>query len=241
MTTRNDTPEATLRSDPHWTPCGPSPDVEDNPAGWMIYRQSGPLNFHRLTPELIDVRDIVAGLGAINRFNGQTIVPISVLWHSIMVSKLCEATGTPAMLEGLMHDAGEAYIGDWIRPLNDVMGPGLKALRAKIQGTCFAAAGLPDTGNTLSPAVKKADEMTLRYELQAPWGHGRTVTWHNAPTNEERRRIEAAIDKLGVPSRDENARLHLETIFARTAYELAPSGTPVAETARRYLEDHQHI
>ena len=48
----------------------------------MMFRYGGPLQLLELTPEQVDVRDIVHGLGQINRFNGQSARPIPVLWHS---------------------------------------------------------------------------------------------------------------------------------------------------------------
>ena len=88
-----------------------------------------------------------------------------------MVAELCRKHGDKAVAEGLFHDAAEAYVGDWIGPLTTVMGPRLTGLRARIEYLCLTAAGLKDrTGAWLSPTARKADELMLRYELNAPWG-----------------------------------------------------------------------
>ncbi len=105
-----------------------------------MFQHAGALHPGRLTADQIDIEDIVHGLGAIKRFNGQTRVPLPVLWHSLMVWALCRETTRQEQIEALFHDAAEAYVGDWIRPLKSVLGEELKSLRSRIQETCFAAA-----------------------------------------------------------------------------------------------------
>ena len=73
--------------------------------GWMTFRHAGPLQLLTLSAEQVDIRDIVHGLGQINRFNGQTAEAIPVLWHSLMVMRLCESEKPAVRLEALFHDA----------------------------------------------------------------------------------------------------------------------------------------
>ena len=61
------------------TRCGPTPLPGEDRRGWMTLRHSGPVNVERLTWDLVDVRDIIAGLSGINRFNGQQPNEITVL------------------------------------------------------------------------------------------------------------------------------------------------------------------
>ena len=100
----------------------PTPLPGENREGWMMFRYGGPLQLLDLKPEQVDVRDIIHGLSQINRFNGQTSNPIPVLWHSLMVMQLCAVHDRATRLEALFHDAGETYVGDWIRPLRSVFG-----------------------------------------------------------------------------------------------------------------------
>lgn len=61
------------------------------------------------TEEMICIEDIAHHLAAENRYNGATKFPYSVAQHSILVSEECPED---LMLEGLLHDAEEAYFKD---------------------------------------------------------------------------------------------------------------------------------
>lgn len=63
---------------------------------------------------MIDIIDIAHHLSIENRFNGATKFPYSVAYHSILVSSKCSTTNK---LEGLLHDAHEAYTKDLPTPL----------------------------------------------------------------------------------------------------------------------------
>jgi hypothetical protein len=65
-------------------------------------------------PRDIDIRDIAHSLARINRWNGHTRNEFSVAQHSVMVSRLLPKE---LQLFGLLHDAGEAFLGDIITPV----------------------------------------------------------------------------------------------------------------------------
>lgn len=75
--------------------------------------------------EEIDLHDIAHALANICRYTGHVESYYSVAEHSVRVSELCEervarpySPDTYQMaLEGLMHDASEAYLGDVARPI----------------------------------------------------------------------------------------------------------------------------
>src|SRR5687768_7699091 len=80
--------------------------------------------FFILVPDPQDVcfEDILYPLSRLPRYYGQTVfaeLGYSVGQHSVLVSLLVEALGGSKVeqLCGLFHDAHEAYVGDWIRPL----------------------------------------------------------------------------------------------------------------------------
>jgi len=205
----------------------PTPLPGDDREGWMMFRYSGPLQLLDLTPEQIDVRDIIHGLSRINRFNGQTAEPIPVLWHSLMVMQLCAAKDRATRVEALFHDAGETYVGDWIRPLRNAWGDRLVRLRETIQETVFEAVGLPGKSAILSKPVHHADNLMLRCEMQSPWGHGHIPSWYERPSKAERTQVENALEHIGWPGHDTIDRDRLHTLFLDHADRLIGPEAPI--------------
>jgi hypothetical protein len=110
-------------------------------------------------PAMVRLEDIVHSLALMNRFNGAALFPYSVAQHSLHVASLLP----PALrLEGLLHDAAEAYIGDMVSPLKQIM-PEYKAVEARINAVVADAFGLvhPEPA-----AVKQADLAVLAAERE---------------------------------------------------------------------------
>jgi 5'-deoxynucleotidase YfbR-like HD superfamily hydrolase len=94
---------------------------------WFI--TAGGRKVHVLSPDVstIELDDIAHALSHVCRFGGHCKSFYSVAEHSVLVSliatQLAAAAGLSqraievVALEGLMHDATEAYVGDVIRPL----------------------------------------------------------------------------------------------------------------------------
>lgn len=76
--------------------------------------------FH-LTEEDIDLEEIAHSLSLQCRYNGATPVMYSVATHSCIAAAYeLYRTSDPALALGmLLHDAAEAYIGDYVRPLKN--------------------------------------------------------------------------------------------------------------------------
>ena len=208
----------------------------------MMFRHGGPLQLLELTPDQVDVRDIIHGLGQINRFNGQSASPISMLWHSLMVMQLCAGHDPATRLEALFYDAGETYVGDWIRPLGSVLGDRLARLRETIQKTVFEAVGLRGKSARLSAPVHRADDLMLRCEMASPWGYGRIVSWYEPPSREETAEVQEAITRIGCPPANALQRDRIRTLFLDCAHELVGANAPIrasidnARNGRRPLQ-----
>lgn len=96
---------------------------------WIQTYSHGRLSLLDPDPELIQLRDIAVGLCGIRRWGGQTAPYFSVAAHSMAVAELLQRHlhshqveyKREYMLQALLHDAPETYIG------GDVRGP-VKAL-----------------------------------------------------------------------------------------------------------------
>lgn len=106
-------------------------------------------------PDMISLEDIAHSLAHICRYNGHCKPFYSVAQHSVLVAQYC-----PSGFErqGLLHDAAEAYIGDFPKPLKMFLGDNLKFLEHRIQGVIATRFGLTSIE---SPEVKVIDNRML--------------------------------------------------------------------------------
>ena len=109
-------------------------------------------------PEEIDIIDIAHALSTTNRFGGHAEPPVSVAEHSVNVSMYVPRH---AAIEGLMHDAAEAYIGDVTRPIKPALN-GFKAIESKIMRVISEKYGLNE--KYLHGVVKHIDDRVLATE-----------------------------------------------------------------------------
>jgi len=109
--------------------------------------------------------DIVHALTKVCRFNGHTKSFYSVAQHSILVAALVHRWGGThvEVLQGLLHDATEAYISDLNTPAKRLIGEAYTNLEERIWYAIADRYGLP---HELSPLVKKADHYMLCYEAE---------------------------------------------------------------------------
>lgn len=96
-------------------------------------------------PEEIEIRDIAHALSQLCRFTGHSRKLYTVAQHCLMVSDLVPPE---LALEGLLHDATEAYVGDVSSPLKGILG-----------------AAYTDIEQSIHLAI--AD----RFKLASPWPH----------------------------------------------------------------------
>lgn len=105
--------------------------------------------FHPLQPRIDEVYldDIVTPLSRIVRYNGglRPGIHYSVAEHSVLIARLLrlQYPEDPVIaLQGLMHDAAEAYIGDMVRPVKLAV-PAFREIDARLTGVIFKKFTIP--------------------------------------------------------------------------------------------------
>ena len=109
------------------------------------------------SPAQIHINDIAHGLAHQCRFNGQTNKFYSVAQHSVIVASMLPPK---LKLAGLLHDAAEAYLGDIVQPLKELL-PDFGLIEARfteVIGQRF------NVNLQHHDAVKKADLIALATE-----------------------------------------------------------------------------
>jgi hypothetical protein len=144
--------------------------------------------FDLLNPDPADVRteDIAHALSQIARYTGHTDTPYSVATHSVHVSQIVRP-GLASL--ALLHDAAEAYLGDWSTILKiatdlecqragarcyeySIVDNPMRSISARVQDAILTAYGwdiLPGFGDVAEheSEVKFADRAALTIEHRA--------------------------------------------------------------------------
>ncbi len=125
-------------------------------------RTAGGRHVHLLhpDPETIAIEDIAHGLAHTPRFGGHTRVFYSVAEHSMEVAS---ALPDHLRLQGLLHDAGEAYLCDLPSPLKAAL-PEYRSIENSMMQVIADKFGFAWPLDTL---VKHADRQALLHE----WKH----------------------------------------------------------------------
>ncbi len=119
------------------------------------------IHFAPLAPRIEDIRieDIAHHLANTCRFSGAVRSFYSVAQHSWFVSRLCDPDWA---MEGLLHDATEAYINDIATPLKRA--PEFKAYKSAeehLSNTIADAFNIRRGGSRAHPSIKEADVRML--------------------------------------------------------------------------------
>lgn len=125
---------------------------------WILTSTGKHFDFVNPLPEQIDIIDIANGLSRICRFSGQCREFYSVAQHSIRVSQLVPGD---LALEGLLHDAAEAYCQDLPTPLKALL-PDYQEIERRVQEAIQATFGLPPW--TRRHRIEQADLQMLATE-----------------------------------------------------------------------------
>jgi len=123
------------------------------------------------SPLDVEIEDIAHGLAFVARWNGQTIgeFPYSVAEHSILVERIYGMIAPKApvkwRLAALLHDAPEYVIGDMISPVKAAVGPGYKAMDARLMAAVHIRFGLPaEVPKSVKQQIKRADRISAWLE-----------------------------------------------------------------------------
>jgi hypothetical protein len=119
-------------------------------------------------PDSITALDIATGLAHVSRFSGQIERHYSVAAHSMCVARtVFHRTKDPIIaLQGLLHDASEAYMGDCPSPLKRLLGPVWGDIEERLMHTIYDKWEIP---RQMHYEVKDADKrwcITEKHYLQ---------------------------------------------------------------------------
>lgn len=109
------------------------------------------------TPDMVHFSDIAHALANVCRYTGHCRTFYSVAQHSTLVAAMLP---DELKLQGLMHDATEAYVADLSRPLKQLV-PAYQDIEARVWRVIAERFGLPAK---LDPKVKHADNVLLMAE-----------------------------------------------------------------------------
>jgi len=125
-------------------------------------------DFINPTIDMVCIEDIAHSLSMLCRYTGHIEHHYSVAQHSILV---CDNLPRELQLEGLLHDAVEAYVQDVSEPLKMAMRKerplgfsDYDVLEKRIDAVIVEKFGLT---RPLSPSVKRMDRVLLASEIHA--------------------------------------------------------------------------
>lgn len=112
------------------------------------------MKFNVLHPTnvMIDINDIAKGLAYKPHFSGFSPKFFSIAEHCLLVERLVSSFNEldyNARLEALLHDASEAYTGDMIKPIKNLL-PNFVLIEKNIQKAIYAKYNITSMNKTLN-------------------------------------------------------------------------------------------
>ncbi len=132
---------------------------------WIQTYTGRPFDPLALDHAAFDIRDVAHSLALQCRFNGHCRSFYSVAEHSVRVSRLCSEQ---TALWGLLHDLGEAYVGDLPRPVKREI-PAFSEVEDRVLRAAARAFDLPWP---MPDEVRRADDLILATEFRDLMGPG---------------------------------------------------------------------
>lgn len=114
-------------------------------------------------PEMVDIRSIASALSKICRFGGHCHRFYSVAEHCVHCSELSESHEHHVLL----HDSAEAYIGDVVKPLKQLLSD-YQAIEWRIEAAVWKHFGIVPTDES-DAEVKRCDRAMLKAEKIHFW------------------------------------------------------------------------
>ena len=142
----------------------PLPESGKATNAWTLSSTGHVISLRHPVSDDIDIRDIAHHLSLTCRFGGACREFYSVARHSIFV---CGAVSPENQLWGLLHDAAEAYIGDWIRPIKHDYSPELHHIIQELENRILKViARKYNLPWPMPREVKDADDRMLATEMR---------------------------------------------------------------------------
>lgn len=168
----------------------PSAPLPGDRGPWLQTHSSGRWYYLDPRPEDVVWRDIAHALGQTPRFGGHLTHPYSVAQHCYEVAAIVSADAMPY---ALLHDAQEAFLGDWPTPLKEALAcygkrPALRHLEDISSLAIHRAAGLefPPPAD-IAAEVRHADRVLLATEARD--FHAEPVAWPSPQPQPLRRKL----------------------------------------------------
>ena len=150
--------------------------IEFNERNGCINVYSGiEFDFQNPTTGMIDINDIARGLAYKPHFGGHSPKFFSIAQHSILVVNMLPynwiENESDMVLAALLHDAAEAYIGDMIKPIKELL-PVFQEIENKIIKVIFKKF---DLDIDCLPVIKEYDIKAQEFEFKAFYKGARYV------------------------------------------------------------------
>lgn len=124
-------------------------------------------DYLNITPDSIDIDDIIHALPRINRFVGHSIRPYSVGEHTIYCYTMAKELGyTPRQqLVTFLHDFTEAYVGDCPSPLKKLL-PFFEEIEYEVEKAIYQKLNISMPTEEEYELIKKIDLTMLVIEMR---------------------------------------------------------------------------